>query len=164
MMAPTGVLTMRNITLIAYLLIMFSGLLQAQNQIEKKRPTQISQNAQGIAINGYDPVAFFTERKAIQGTEVYSCQWNDATWYFASEENRQLFLNDPKGYAPQYGGYCAHAVTRGQLVESDPQSFAIKDDKLYLFRDEQSKTKALFKFAKKKHKTERNWLTFTSRF
>ena len=59
----------------------------------------------GVAIKGYDTVAYHTEGRAIKGMSEYSHEWNDARWYFASAQNRDLFAADPERYAPQYGGY-----------------------------------------------------------
>lgn len=84
------------------------------------------------AIRGYDPVAYFTESAPVRGDANISYNYRDATWYFASEENRDLFVDDPERYAPQYGGYCAYAMSRGFVVSSDPNAWAIVDDKLYL--------------------------------
>jgi YHS domain-containing protein len=86
----------------------------------------------GSAIEGYDPVAYFEERKPVEGDSDYSYEWMDATWYFASAENRDQFAADPEKYAPQYGGYCAWAVANGYTAKIDPQAWAVVDDKLYL--------------------------------
>jgi YHS domain-containing protein len=59
----------------------------------------------GLAIKGYDTVAYHTEGRALKGKSKFSHQWNDAKWYFASAENKELFAADPERYAPQYGGY-----------------------------------------------------------
>jgi YHS domain-containing protein len=59
----------------------------------------------GVAIKGYDPVAYHTEGKAVKGKSAFTFNWNDARWYFASAENRDLFSSNPERYAPQYGGY-----------------------------------------------------------
>lgn len=59
----------------------------------------------GVAIKGYDPVAYHTEGKALKGSRSFSHNWNDAKWYFISAENRDLFASNPERYAPQYGGY-----------------------------------------------------------
>ena len=59
----------------------------------------------GVAIRGYDPVAYHTEGRALKGKKEFSHDWNDAIWRFASAENRDLFAADPERYAPQYGGY-----------------------------------------------------------
>jgi YHS domain-containing protein len=59
----------------------------------------------GVAIKGYDSVAYHTEGRAVKGDSKYSYKWNDAKWYFTSNENMDLFIKDPEKYAPQYGGY-----------------------------------------------------------
>lgn len=86
----------------------------------------------GIAINGYDPVAYFTQGGARKGSKSHEADYKGATFRFASDENRQLFLSDPEKYAPQYGGYCAWAVAQGYTASTDPQAWSIENDKLYL--------------------------------
>lgn len=66
---------------------------------------KINTNIYGVAIKGYDTVAYFNEERAVKGTSKFSYNWNDAKWYFASAKNRDLFAADPEQYAPQYGGY-----------------------------------------------------------
>jgi YHS domain-containing protein len=86
-----------------------------------------------LAVSGYDPVAYFTEDKAVKGEKSITTDWQGAEWRFTSEKNKQAFVDDPEKYAPQYGGYCAYAVgAKDQLVSSDPQAWSIVDDKLYL--------------------------------
>lgn len=84
------------------------------------------------AIKGYDPVAYFKEGKPVKGTGAYRHQWMGAIWYFASAENRDLFQKNPAKYAPQYGGYCAYAVSQGSTADIDPGAWTIFDGKLYL--------------------------------
>ena len=86
----------------------------------------------GGAIRGYDPVAYFTEKKPVEGKKAFSHKWKGATWYFASERNRDLFRADPAKYAPQYGGYCAYAVSQGYIASIVPEAWKIVDGKLYL--------------------------------
>ena len=86
----------------------------------------------GGAIRGYDPVAYFTESKPVEGKKAFSHKWKGATWYFASEKNRDLFRADPEKYAPRYGGYCAYAVSRGYTASIAPEAWKIVDGKLYL--------------------------------
>jgi YHS domain-containing protein len=86
----------------------------------------------GSAIEGYDPVAYFKEGRPVEGDSDYSYEWMGATWYFASAEHRDLFAADPERYAPQYGGYCAWAVSQGYTAKIDPQAWAVVDDRLYL--------------------------------
>lgn len=86
----------------------------------------------GIAIRGYDTVAYFTESKPVEGSDDFVMEWQDATWRFSSQENLDLFAADPERYAPQYGGYCAYGVAGGSLVKIEPENWTIVDDKLYL--------------------------------
>jgi YHS domain-containing protein len=87
---------------------------------------------EGVAIRGADPVAYFTEAAAVKGSADYAYEWQGATWWFSSAENRDLFASDPEAYAPQYGGYCAKAVSDGYLASIDPEAWKIVDGKLYL--------------------------------
>ena len=86
----------------------------------------------GVAIRGYDPVAYFTEGKPVEGNDDIAFDWMEATWHFATEQNRDLFAEAPAKYAPQYGGYCAYAVALGGTASIDPDAWKIVDDKLYL--------------------------------
>jgi YHS domain len=87
------------------------------------------------AINGYDPVAYFTVGKPVKGQDGFSFTWMDARWKFASQANLDLFKADPERYAPQYGGYCAYGVAKGNLVKVEPDQFTIRGGKLYLNYD-----------------------------
>lgn len=90
----------------------------------------------GVAIKGYDTVAYFTENRAVKGSEDYSYEWLGTPWYFVSAKDRDLFQSDPVKYAPQYGGYCAGEVVGGSVtVDIDPEAFKIIDGKLYLIYD-----------------------------
>lgn len=89
----------------------------------------------GIAIRGYDTVAYFTQGEPMPGSASFSAQWEGATWLFASQENLDLFNAEPTRYAPQYGGYCAYGVAKGGLVKIEPENWTIIDDKLYLNYD-----------------------------
>jgi len=84
------------------------------------------------ASRGYDPVAYHTEGKATPGAEAIVHRWNGATWHFASEENRDLFVANPQRYAPGYGGYCAYGTSNGYKVSTEPEAFAVVDGVLYL--------------------------------
>jgi hypothetical protein len=87
-----------------------------------------------VAIQGYDPVAYFTESRAVQGSPDITQSWLGATWYFASRKHRDAFAAEPMSYAPQYGGFCAGSVSLGLVTDNiDPNSWRIIDGKLYLF-------------------------------
>lgn len=86
----------------------------------------------GVAIKGYDPVAYFTESEPVKGDPQYSYEWGGATWHFASDEHREMFAENPESYAPQYGGYCAWAVAHGDIADIDPNAWHIEDGRLFL--------------------------------
>ncbi|MCI0429088.1 MAG: extracellular solute-binding protein [Rhodospirillales bacterium] len=92
----------------------------------------INQALGGVAIRGYDPVAYFTEGRAVKGSEEIAHEWLGATWQFATAEHRDLFAADPVKYTPQYGGYCAGAMVNGYTVAANPENWRIVDGKLYL--------------------------------
>ncbi len=86
-----------------------------------------------VAIMGYDPVAYFTMKDAVKGSEEHAFEWLGATWLFANEEHRQTFSASPISYAPQYGGLCTVGVAYGEVTrEIDPQAWSIIKGKLYL--------------------------------
>jgi YHS domain-containing protein len=86
----------------------------------------------GVAVGGYDPVAYFTVGKPVKGRDDITLQHEGATWRFANVENRDAFKADPQKFAPQYGGYCAWAVAEGYTAKGDPEAWRIADGKLYL--------------------------------
>lgn len=92
----------------------------------------------GIAIMGYDTVAYFTDGKAVKGSEKFSYEWLGTPWHFASQEHKEMFMREPAKYTPQYGGYCAGEVALNESVtiNVDPEAFRIIDGKLYLVYDE----------------------------
>ena len=85
-----------------------------------------------FAINGYDPVAYFTQDMPVKGQLDYAYNWNDTVWLFSNPENLALFEADPEAYAPQFGGYCAYALSKGSLAPTVPEAWTIVDGKLYL--------------------------------
>ena len=89
-------------------------------------------NVDGKAIRGYDPVAYFTQEKAVPGSGDQTFEYQGTTWQFSSAENRELFAADPEKYAPAYGGYCAWAVANNYTASIDPDAWSIRDGKLYL--------------------------------
>ena len=96
----------------------------------------------GVAIKGYDPVAYFTEGKPRKGDAKLVHEWNGAKWYFATAEHRDAFKAEPEKYAPQFGGYCAWAVSQNYTAGVDPETaWKLVNGKLYLnySRDVQKK-------------------------
>ncbi len=86
----------------------------------------------GGAISGYDPVAYFTQGQPVRGKRAHTLEYKGATWHFASGKNRQSFKQNPHRYMPQYGGYCAYAVSQGYTASTDPDAWSIVNGKLYL--------------------------------
>ena len=84
------------------------------------------------AIRGFDPVSYFTENGARKGKTELSLDYHNATWYFSSAANRELFKANPEKYAPQFGGYCAFGMSRGYKAETQPDAWTIVDGKLFL--------------------------------
>ncbi len=85
-----------------------------------------------VAVQGYDPVAYFTVGQPVKGDEAFEIEWNGAKFRFASAENRDLFIDDPSAYAPQYGGYCAWAIAQGKFAKGNAKHWSVVDGKLYL--------------------------------
>ena len=94
--------------------------------------TLLNLDKSGLAIQGYDPVAFFTDGKPVKGKPELGFRHNGALYYFASKEHRDLFKADAPKYEPVFGGYCAYGVSRNKLVEIDVDAFQIVDGKLLL--------------------------------
>ena len=87
----------------------------------------------GVAVAGYDVVAYRTDGTATKGDEKYFYRWMDTEWQFASAENRRRFSDDPARYAPEYGGYCAYSASKGITFYGDPEYWILKDNRLFFF-------------------------------
>jgi YHS domain-containing protein len=85
-----------------------------------------------LALDGHDPVAYFKAGKPQKGTPAHALSWNGATWHFASADNKAAFEANPQAFAPQFGGYCAWAVSEGYTAKGDPGAWRIVGGKLYL--------------------------------
>ena len=86
----------------------------------------------GVAINGYDPVGYFTQNKPVKGSPEFTTNWKGSNWHFASAQNRDNFIANPEKFAPQFGGFCAYAVSYGSTAKTEPDAWSIVDNKLYL--------------------------------
>ncbi len=86
----------------------------------------------GIAIHGYDAVAYFQNEKPVKGKKEFEHQWTGAMWRFSSAENRDLFIKEPERYSPQYGGYCAYGMSSGYAAPTRPEAWSVVQGKLYL--------------------------------
>jgi YHS domain-containing protein len=112
-------------------IVSFCAFAQDATGIRKKH---FNLTDDGIAIKGYDPVAYFTKGEAIKGKKEFAVFHQGATYYFSSSENKEAFKKNPSVYEPQYGGWCAYAMgEKGEKVSIDPETFKIINGKLYLF-------------------------------
>jgi len=109
------------------------------------------------AIRGYDPVAYFTENKAVKGADSIVFNWMDANWYFSTKENLTMFMASPEKFAPQYGGYCAYGCSEGHKAPTDPEAFTIVNGKLYLNYNMNVRTKWRQDTDKKIERADMQW-------
>lgn len=112
--------------------VVTAGLAAAVVAPATERVDAINKNRSAVALKGYDAVAYFKEGQPVKGMPQYSHQWMGATWHFASAKARDAFAASPEKYAPQYGGYCAWAVSRGYTADADPEAWKLVNGKLYL--------------------------------
>ena len=97
----------------------------------------------GVAIQGYDTVAYFTEGRAMQGKPEFEYLWDGSRWWFATAEHRDLFAGDPEHYAPRFGGYCTGGLSLGYKMVPDPENWYIVDGELYLQHSKEGREKTL---------------------
>ncbi|QEM07713.1 YHS domain protein [Mucilaginibacter rubeus] len=117
--------------LLATVFVVSMASAQSQTNVRKK---QFNLDKTDLALEGYDPVAYFTQQKAVEGKKEISLANDGVTYYFASTQDRDLFKANPAKYEPQYGGWCAYAMgAKGEKVEIDPKTFKLVNNKLYLF-------------------------------
>lgn len=111
------------------LIVSVAGFAQ---DAQRKAAFNLGKN--GLAIEGYDPVAYFKQNKAVKGSSSNAVFHGGVTYYFSSAENKEEFKKDPAKYEPQYGGWCAYAMGNdGSKVDIDPETFKIVNGKLFLF-------------------------------
>jgi YHS domain-containing protein len=119
--------------------------------------------ANGVALMGYDTVAYFTTGRAVPGSDAHTQQWKGATYRFASAEHRARFAAEPERYVPQYGGYCAYAMAIDRIADIDPERWAIVDGKLYLNNNRVVHALWSVNRASNVGAADRNWAAFPKR-
>ena len=117
----------------------------------------IATDSFGVAIKGYDTVAYFTEGRALKGKKEFEFSWQGARWYFANAAHRDLFAANPKRYVPQFGGFCARGMTRGKMAAADPKAWTIVDGKLYMKFSKASRDRWRQNKAENIKKAEEKW-------
>ena len=131
MLSTTSPGPSRRSVLVAAATLLVYGSARAEPPINTLK-TGILGGRTDTAINGYDPVAYFTVGKPVKGLETMVYEWMGAKWKFSSQANLDLFKANPEKYAPQYGGYCAYGVVQDALVKVEPEQFTVREGKLYL--------------------------------
>ena len=138
-------------------LLLLVGLFAACSQEAREAGTTLT-GADGVAIEGYDPVASFTQDSPARGRPEFSAQHNGATWWFASAEHRDLFIANPESYTPAYGGWCAYGMAEGYAAETDPvNGWTIHDGRLYLNWDAEISSQWNADRASMLEQSETNW-------
>jgi YHS domain-containing protein len=152
---------MKRLLVCLTLFTLLTGSAFAQSDHLRKK---INLDKSGLAIEGYDPVAYFSSGKAVAGKKEWTTIFNGATYRFSTAEHRELFKANPGKYQPQYGGWCAYAMgAKGELVSVDPETFKLLDGKLYLFYNKffNNTLKEWNKAEKSlKMKADQNWSKF----
>jgi len=116
-------------------IILFVALLSLPTfaQIAAKRAKEYNLENK-VALQGYDPVAYFIQKKALKGKTALATTYEGVVYYFSTQANKEIFAKNPSQYEPQFGGWCAYAMgANADKVEINPETFKILDGKLYLF-------------------------------
>lgn len=146
--------------LLFFILIVIAAAISACSRTEKFTAVSVNQN--GVALKGFDAVAYFAAEKAVQGNSTYEFAWNGAKWLFSNAENLERFSQNPEAYAPQFGGYCSFAVSKGYTADGDPTAWKIVDGKLYLNYNQDVKETWENHQPDNINKAEDNWAEFQS--
>ncbi|EBA15637.1 twin-arginine translocation pathway signal sequence domain protein, putative [Roseobacter sp. SK209-2-6] len=120
------------------ILRLFAALLAAFTffgPTESRAEMPIFSEQNGLAIGGYDVVAFFDEQHAMRGNSAHALMWKGVVWHFATAGNQARFEANPRAYAPVFGGYCAYAMARGYLAAGNPELWVIEDGELFLLNN-----------------------------
>lgn len=121
---------------------------------------KINTDSDGLAIRGFDAVAYFAADGSAKGDPKYQFVWNGAKWLFSNAENLERFRQNPEAYAPQFGGYCSYAVSKGYTADGDPEAWKIVDGKLYLNYSKDVRSKWEEDEAANIEKGKNNWAGF----
>ena len=154
---------MKNLLFVMTLSLIMNGIFP--NFIFAQSGELINVSTKGIAIDGYDPVAFFTENKAVPGSMEFQSNCQGAIFQFASARNKEKFDNETLKYLPQYGGFCAVSASMGKIEPVSIETWSVEDGKLYFQRN----AKALGMWNKKGpqmfiQKADKNWPVLVNRF
>jgi YHS domain-containing protein len=151
----------KNILFIGLLSIV--GIAAGCNAVADAAFDPINKTDDGLALRGYDAVAYFAVDKAVEGSPKYEYVWQGAKWLFSSVENLEKFKAAPESYAPEFGGYCSFAVSNGYTADGDPNAWKIVDGKLYLNYSPEVRTMWEKEQSERIKKGEQNWVEFKTK-
>lgn len=137
-----------------YFLFIISSLLLAA--CGNPATTKVYSTDNG-AIDGYDPVAFFTDSAAVKGDKAFTTEWNGASWCFSSAENLEAFKANPEKFAPQYGGFCAYGTADGHLSPTQADTWTVLNNKLYFNYNQKVKDRWMQDQKGYIEKADKNW-------
>ena len=137
-----------------FALLAFPLVLTAGAQAAATKPVN---QIDGVALHGFDPVAYFTQNKPVKGSPKYTASYEGVTYEFASIQDQAAFEAAPAKYVPQFGGFCAYAVSEGVKADIDPHAFAINDGKLYVNYSEEARDAFQADTKGNAEKAEHNW-------
>ena len=129
------------------------AILLAENQTKLKKV-----RLNHVILKGYDPVAYFNQGKAVRGNPSITSNYNGATYLFASREDKAEFDKNPAKFQPQYGGYCAYSMSKGERHDIDPKAFHIYRGKLYVCQTPEQMKKFSVNIDANVSKADQNWL------
>jgi len=110
-----------------------------------------------IVLSGYDPVAYFTDKRPVKGADAFAFDWDGERYLFASADHRQMFTAKPEQFAPQFGGFCTTGVSVGDKAEADPQQWIIVGETLYVFGSAEGKAMAMKDMSGTIARAKTNW-------
>ena len=137
------------------------GVPRAQ-QTERGGPVFAVIHRGGVALNGYDAVAYLRAGEARRGLPIFEVEHGGYLWHFESDLNAGHFRDDPGKYVPAYGGYAAMGVAEGYLTEGDPEVWSVRDGRVYLFFSHSLRQRWLQNTAENIRSANRNWIRFTN--
>jgi YHS domain-containing protein len=144
--------------IVLFLILSAAGIAASCSNAEPLKAVNTTE--ENVAVKGFDTVAYFTAQQAVEGNPRFSFIWNGAKWYFSSPENMEKFKAAPENYAPQFGGYCAFAVSKGYTADGDPQAWKVVGGKLYLNYNQKVKEMWEAEQPKRIADAEKNWEEF----
>jgi YHS domain-containing protein len=132
-------------------------LLVASTALAGEAKRYLNLDRHGVALHGYDPVAYFAQNKAVEGDKNITSTYRGATYRFASQEDKDAFEKDAAKYEPQFGGFCGYAVSNNKTADVDPEAFVIQDGRLILQYSKSILKKWNQDPAKRLESADKNW-------